>query len=55
MKTTLVIFRLFLLVSAVLFAGVSLFPSTSKASFCPVTCGPSGPIGCGSSSCRRPE
>lgn len=55
MKAALVIFRLFLLVSAVLFAGVSLFPSTSKASFCPQTCGPSGPLACNGPNCRRPE
>jgi hypothetical protein len=55
MKTTFVILRLLLLASSVLFAGVSLFPSSSKASFCPTTCGPVGPIACNGPNCRRPE
>jgi len=55
MKNVLIALRLMLLLAAVLFAGVSLFPSPSRASFCPSTCGPVGPISCGGSSCRRPE
>jgi hypothetical protein len=55
MKNVFVVLRLLFLLASVLFAGVSLFPSTSRASFCPSTCGPQGPIACGGSSCRRPE
>jgi hypothetical protein len=55
MKNVFVVLRLLFLLASVLFAGVSLFPSTSRASFCPKTCGPQGPIACGGASCRRPE
>jgi hypothetical protein len=55
MKNALVTLRLLLLLAAVLFAGVSLFPSSSKASFCPTTCGPQGPLACNGPNCRRPE
>lgn len=56
MKKVYVSLRLAFLLGSVLFAGLSLFPSESKASFCEKTCGPVGPISCGaSSSCRRPE
>ena len=56
MKKVYVSLRLAFLLGSVLFAGLSLFPKESKASYCQPTCGPVGPISCGTtSSCRRPE
>ena len=56
MQKVYVSLRLAFLLSSLLFAGVSLFPSESGAAYCQPTCGPSGPFSCGStSSCRRPE
>lgn len=55
MKKIYVSLRLAFLLGSLLFAGLSLFPSESKASYCQPTCGPQGPIWCGGSSCRRPE
>jgi len=56
MKKVYVSLRLAFLLGSLLFAGLSLFPSESQAIKCQITCGPVGPISCGSSSsCRRPE
>lgn len=55
MKKVYVSLRLAFLLGSLMFAGLSFFPSESKAAYCKPECGPQGPIWCGGSSCRRPE